>query len=129
MAARERFGPVRARYRFGVRAREGQGHQGHGHRHAAVGAGNRRRLAIVLAITTAVLVVEVVGAAVSGSLALPADAGHALTDVAGLSLALVAATLAGRPATPERTWGYRRAEVLAAAAQAAPSSGPALASR
>jgi cobalt-zinc-cadmium efflux system protein len=54
----------------------------------------------------------------SGSLALLADAGHMLTDVAGLSLALVAATLALRPATPERTWGYRRAEVLAAATQA-----------
>jgi cobalt-zinc-cadmium efflux system protein len=55
----------------------------------------------------------------SGSLALLADAGHMLTDVAGLSLALIAAVLAGRPATDARTWGYRRAEVLAAAAQAA----------
>jgi len=73
----------------------------------------------VLGISSTILVVEVVGAFVSGSLALLADAGHMLTDVAGLTLALVAAVLAGRPATDARTWGYRRAEVLAAAAQAA----------
>jgi cobalt-zinc-cadmium efflux system protein len=76
-------------------------------------------LTIVLAITSLVLVVEVVGAALSGSLALLADAGHMLTDVAGLSLALFAAVLAQRPPTDKLTWGYRRAEVLAAAAQAA----------
>jgi len=64
-------------------------------------------------------VVEVVGALVSGSLALLADAGHMLTDVVGLSLALLAAVLGGRPATASRTWGYRRVEVLAAAGQAA----------
>jgi cobalt-zinc-cadmium efflux system protein len=73
----------------------------------------------VLAITLGVLVIEVVGAFLSGSLALLADAGHMLTDVAGLTLGLVAAALARRPATDERTWGYRRAEVLGAAAQAA----------
>jgi cobalt-zinc-cadmium efflux system protein len=60
----------------------------------------------------------VIGAIVSGSLALLADAGHMLTDIFGLSLALVAAILARRPATPERTWGFLRAEVLAAAGQA-----------
>jgi cobalt-zinc-cadmium efflux system protein len=89
----------------------------HGHGHGAGLA--RGRLAAVLAITVSVLVVEVVGAVVSGSLALLADAGHMLTDAAGLSLALFAAVLAARPATDDRTWGYRRAEVLAAAAQAA----------
>lgn len=73
----------------------------------------------MLAITITVLVVEVIGAVVSGSLALLADAGHMLTDVAGLTLGLVAAVLGRRPATDERTWGYRRAEVLGAAAQAA----------
>jgi cobalt-zinc-cadmium efflux system protein len=93
---------------------------GHVHSHAVPdGAGHRRPLAVVLAITSTILVVEVLGAALSGSLALLADAGHMLTDVAGLSLALIAAVLAGRPATDARTWGYRRAEVLAAAAQAA----------
>ena len=92
------------------------------HNHGADAAGggeDRRRLAMVLAITSTVLVVEVIGAAVSGSLALLADAGHMLTDAAGLLIALIAATLAARPATAERTWGYRRAEVLAATLQAA----------
>jgi cobalt-zinc-cadmium efflux system protein len=93
---------------------------GHDHDHRAAGLGDHRgRLATVLAITVTVLVVEVVGAAVSGSLALLADAAHMLTDVAGLTLGLVAASLARRPATSVRTWGYRRAEVLGAAAQAA----------
>ena len=95
----------------------------HGHTHdhglGAVAATHRRPLAWVLGISSTILVAEIVGAFVSGSLALLADAGHMLTDVVGLSMALVAATLALRPATPERTWGYRRAEVLAAAAQAA----------
>jgi cobalt-zinc-cadmium efflux system protein len=91
----------------------------HGHGHALPSAGHRRPLATVLGISTVILAVEVVGALLSGSLALLADAGHMLTDVAGLTLALVAAALAGKPATDARTWGYRRAEVLAAAAQAA----------
>ncbi len=92
----------------------------HDHGHVVLaGRGHRRPLAIVLGISSTVLVVEVVGAVLSGSLALLADAGHMLTDVAGLALALVAAALAARPATPQRTWGYRRAEVLAAAAQSA----------
>ena len=90
----------------------------HGHAHGGSGLGQSRTLAIVLAISSTILVAEVVGAYLSGSLALLADAGHVLTDVAGLSLALFAAVLAARPATPERTWGYQRAEVLAAAAQA-----------
>jgi cobalt-zinc-cadmium efflux system protein len=71
---------------------------GHGHDHALpTGNGHRRPLAIVLAISSTILVVEVVGALVSGSLALLADAGHLLTDVAGLALALVAVVLADRP--------------------------------
>ena len=91
-----------------------------GHDHGGGGlADHRGRLAVVLGITVVVLLVEVVGAVVSGSLALLADAGHMLTDVAGLSLAVVASVLSRRPATDARTWGYRRAEVLAAAAQAA----------
>ena len=93
---------------------------GHGHSHGTADlADHRGRLAVVLAITVTVLVVEVVGAAISGSMALLADAGHMLTDVAGLSMAYLAAVLARRPATDARTWGYRRAEVIAAAAQAA----------
>jgi cobalt-zinc-cadmium efflux system protein len=92
----------------------------HGHDHTTLTAvaTHRRPLVVVLAISATILVLEVVGALISGSLALFADAGHMLTDVAGLTLAVVAATLSMRPATAERTWGYRRAEVLAAAAQA-----------
>jgi len=92
----------------------------HDHHHGTAGlVDHRGRLATVLAITVTMLVVEVVGAVVSGSLALLADAAHMLTDVAGLTLGLVAAALARRPATSVRTWGYRRAEILGAAAQAA----------
>ncbi len=92
---------------------------GHDHDHGLATSGNRRPLAVVLGISSAILVVEVIGALISGSLALLADAGHMLTDVAGLTLALIAAVLVERPATSRRTWGYRRAEILAAAAQAA----------
>ncbi len=91
----------------------------HGHDHGAALADHRGCLAAVLAITVTVMIVEVVGAIVSGSLALLADAAHMLTDVAGLTMGLVAASLARRPATPLRTWGYHRAEILGAAAQAA----------
>ena len=72
------------------------------------------RLAWVLAITGVVLVAEVVGGLVSGSFALLADAGHMLTDAVGLLLALLATRLAARPATVRRTFGWQRAEVLAA---------------
>jgi cobalt-zinc-cadmium efflux system protein len=89
------------------------------HDHGDLDTHGRARLTAVLVITVGVLVVEVVGSIVADSLALLADAGHMLTDVAGLSLAVIAARLSGRPASDERTWGYRRAEVLAAAAQAA----------
>jgi cobalt-zinc-cadmium efflux system protein len=95
------------------------GDHGHSHDHAGAAGDNRRRLAVVLAITTTVLVVGVIGAVLTGSLALLADAGHMLTDAAGLSIALIAATLASRPATTRLTWGYRRAEVLGATVQAA----------
>ena len=86
---------------------------GHGHSHTAAGK-NKRRLGIVLALTTTYLVAEVVGGLFTGSLALLADAGHMLTDVAGLGLALLAIRFAERPATPERTYGFYRVEILAA---------------
>ncbi|MGM0386360.1 MAG: cation diffusion facilitator family transporter [Actinomycetota bacterium] len=89
----------------------------HDHAHAGP-ATHRRRLAIAFAITATILVAEVVGALWTGSLALLADAGHMLTDAGGLLMALVAASLMLRPPTPSRTWGWRRAEVLAAGAQA-----------
>jgi cobalt-zinc-cadmium efflux system protein len=92
---------------------------GHDHDLPHEGTGNVRRLAIVLAITAVVLGVEIVGAVVSGSFALLADAGHMFTDAAGLVVALIAAGLADKAATPQRTWGYRRVEILGATAQAA----------
>lgn len=100
-----------ATVRAGDPARGQEHGPGHGH--------HGGRLSWVLGLTCTVLVVEVVGALVTGSLALLADAGHLLTDVFGLTLAVVAAVLARRPVTDQRTWGFRRAEVLAAAAQAA----------
>jgi len=85
------------------------GHHGHHHHH-----GSRRRLALVLALTCAFLGVEVVAGVLTGSLSLLADAGHMLTDVAGLVLALAAMKFAERRPSPRRTWGYHRVEILAA---------------
>ncbi|HET6813830.1 MAG TPA: cation diffusion facilitator family transporter [Actinomycetota bacterium] len=81
-------------------------------------AAQRGRLVAVFAITLAVLVVELVGAALSGSLALLADAGHVLADGAGIGLALLAIRFAARPATQQRTFGYYRLEILAAVVNA-----------
>ncbi|WP_319987499.1 cation diffusion facilitator family transporter [Lentzea kristufekii] len=83
------------------------------------GGQHRGRLIGVLAITASIMVVQVIGALLSGSIALLADAGHMLTDSAGVALALVAITLAARPPTAKRTFGLARAEILAAAVNAA----------
>src|SRR5918993_947341 len=91
------------------------GHHGHDHT-ADAREGNRRALALVLALTASFTVVEIIGGILTGSLALLADAGHMLSDNLSLGVALFAAWLAGRPATPERSFGYRRAEILAALA-------------
>jgi cobalt-zinc-cadmium efflux system protein len=89
---------------------------GHDHTHDRGHAHlkSRGRLTTVLTLTLVFLVVEVVAGIVTGSLALLADAGHMLTDVAGLVLALLAMKLAERKASPRRTFGYHRAEILAA---------------
>jgi cobalt-zinc-cadmium efflux system protein len=87
---------------------------GHDNSHAIGRAEDRRRLRTVLAVTVAVVVVESVGAWVSGSLALLADAGHMLTDAAGIVIALSASMIASRPVSPRRTFGYHRVEILAA---------------
>ena len=79
---------------------------------------HRRRLVVVLVITSGVVVVQVIGGIVTDSLALLADAGHMFTDVAGVSLALIAVSFAARPATPARTFGYYRVEILAAVVNA-----------
>jgi cobalt-zinc-cadmium efflux system protein len=84
---------------------------GHTHDH---GTSTRRRLAIAFGIIAGVLVIELVGAWVSGSLALLADAGHMAGDAIGLLVALVASVWATRPATDRHTFGFQRVEVLAA---------------
>src|SRR5215207_6757112 len=91
------------------------GHHGHDHT-ANARDGNRRALAVVLVLTASFTVVEVIGGLLTGSLALLADAGHMLSDNVSLGVALFAAWLAGSPATPEKSFGDRRAEILAALA-------------
>ena len=79
---------------------------------------SRGALIAALVVTGSFLLVEVGGAIWTGSLALAADAGHMLTDVGGLALALFAVWVAGRPPTPEKTYGYYRVEILAATVNA-----------
>ena len=79
-----------------------------------VRARNRRVLAIVLGLTAAFTAVEIVGGLLTGSLALLADAAHMLSDNVALGIALLAVWIAGRPSTPERSFGYQRVEILAA---------------
>jgi len=87
--------------------------QGHGHQVSAAGK-NKKQLMIVFCLTFFYLIVEVIGGFWTGSLALLADAGHMLTDVAGVGLALLAIWFAEKPASPEKTYGYYRVEILAA---------------
>src|SRR6188472_1301786 len=87
---------------------------GHDHGHAAARAEDRARLRVVLAVTVCVLVLEVVGWLVTGSLALLADAGHMATDAAAVVLALGASYVAALKGGPRSTFGLHRAEVLAA---------------
>lgn len=77
-------------------------------------ASSRRLLAISLTLTATVMIVQVVGALLTGSLALLADAAHMFTDASALVIALIAATVAARPADDRRTFGYQRAEVFGA---------------
>jgi cobalt-zinc-cadmium efflux system protein len=92
---------------------------GHGHDHgggtfARSRLTERRRLLITLLVTATILVAELVGGVMSGSLALLSDAGHMATDAGALLLSLVACTLAARPADSRRTYGFHRLEVLSA---------------
>src|SRR5205807_10324163 len=86
---------------------------GHGHSHGRAGE-SRRRLTIVLVLTALYMFAEALGGWWTGSLALLADAGHMLADVAALGLALMAVLFSTRPATPDKTFGYYRLEILAA---------------
>ncbi|ANS69410.1 efflux protein [Streptomyces lincolnensis] len=99
----------------------GAGHDhGHAHSHAPTGgtatAAYRGRLRVALSITLTVMVVEIVGGMVADSLALVADAAHMATDALGLGMALLAIHFAGLPPSDRRTFGYARAEILAALA-------------
>ncbi|MGI5379631.1 cation diffusion facilitator family transporter [Streptomyces sp. CA-251387] len=99
----------------------GAGHD-HGHTHAhapttgTAAATYRGRLRVALSITLGVMVVEIIGGVVADSLALIADAAHMATDALGLGMALLAIHFAGRPPSDRRTFGYARAEILAALA-------------
>lgn len=97
---------------------------GAGHSHtitvpAGTAAGRHTTmLAAALALTTGYMVVEVIGGLWTGSLALISDAAHMLTDAGGMALALLAIRFAQRPATPQKTYGYARTEILSALANA-----------
>ncbi|KAF5993225.1 cation diffusion facilitator family transporter [Streptomyces mirabilis] len=98
----------------------GAGHD-HGHAHGAPTTGTaaaayRGRLRVALSITLTVMVVEFVGGLMADSLALVADAAHMATDAVGLGMALLAIHFANRPPSGNRTFGYARAEILAALA-------------
>src|SRR5215210_2346056 len=94
---------------------QSHGHVGHSHG-GGKGGGSRRALAVAFAINTAFIVVEAVGGFLTGSLALLADAGHMLSDSVSLGLALFASWIAAKPPTPNKSFGYKRAEILAALA-------------
>ncbi|WP_166356038.1 cation diffusion facilitator family transporter [Phytoactinopolyspora limicola] len=92
---------------------------GHGHGHAGPTTGTagyayRKRMAVVLGIIVAITAVQVVGAWLSGSMALLADAAHSLTDGTGVAVALIATIIAARPPSAKRTFGLQRVEILAA---------------
>lgn len=89
-------------------------HHDHSHDRAVIGAKNQRRLLWVLGIGTLVMASQIVGGLLSNSLVLLSDAAHMSTDIASVALAYGAAVLATRPATGSKTYGYARAEIVAA---------------
>lgn len=92
---------------------------GNGHAHDLTATGRHRgRLAVAMAISAGIAAAEIAGAVVSGSLVLVADAAHMAADASGVGLSLLAAYFAARPASGRRTFGYARAEILAATANA-----------
>src|SRR6266699_1277917 len=107
------------RQRCGARGREhSHGHgQSHGHSHGSrltLSGEHSRSLVIVMLITITVAIAEAAAAWVSGALVLLADAAHMAADAAAVGLSLLAVVFAARPPTPRRTFGYARAEILAA---------------
>ena len=93
---------------------DGHDHAAHHHDHHR--GASQRVLVIVLVLNTIYMIAEIVGGWYSNSLALLSDAGHMFTDVAALVLSLMAVRFASRPATPEKTYGFYRLEILAALA-------------
>lgn len=91
----------------------------HSHNHSHTGGQNIKRLRVVVAIAWSLVAFQLVGAWTTGSLALLFDTVHVFTDALGVSVALVAARLALRPASDRHTWGFRRVEVVSAMFQAA----------
>ncbi|MFC1845880.1 cation diffusion facilitator family transporter [Chloroflexota bacterium] len=89
--------------------------EAHNHNHFSTQK-SKGRLKIALSIVLIIMVVEVVGGIVSNSLALIGDAGHMLVDALAMGLSLFAIIIAGRPSTPQKTYGYHRAEIVAALA-------------
>jgi len=88
------------------------GHHHHGHDHSR--DGNKKGLIIALSITAGIMLLEFIGGLITNSLALLADSGHMLSDTASLTLSLVAIGFAAKAASPKRTFGYHRFEILAA---------------
>jgi cobalt-zinc-cadmium efflux system protein len=88
---------------------------GHDHSHAHRVAGNEKRLLLALGLTATFMVVEVIGAILTNSLALLSDAAHMFTDVTALAISLAAVRIGKRPADDRRSYGYQRFEILAAA--------------
>ncbi len=86
----------------------------HPHRHYDVSSRRSQKLLLVLGLTFGYMIAELVGGYLSNSLALLSDAGHMFTDVAALALSLLAVRFASRPATPKKTYGFYRLEILAA---------------
>ncbi len=87
-----------------------------GHSHASAAMANRSKLCIVLCLSLSIVLAQLVGAWLSGSLALLADAVHIFADAFGIAIALIAVTVASRPTKPQRTFGLYRLEILATVA-------------
>ena len=84
----------------------------HSHGAAALSEGNEKNLVMALVLTGSFMIAEVIGALVTGSLALLSDASHMLTDTAALMISLIALQIAKRPADQKRTFGYARLEKI-----------------
>lgn len=90
------------------------GHRGHHHHHDHDRDGNKKGLTIALLITAGIMLLEFFGGVITNSLALLSDSGHMLSDASSLALSLVAIWFATKPASPNKTYGFYRFEILAA---------------